>query len=574
MKTNRATFILLIATLLISFSCHKNKFDHPDVIPTNLEELVVSSDFAWRVKESVEVNISLPFDGYVQISSTEGDVVFAKGISKEKMFSKIIVVPTFIETVNVDFNGYSLALDLNGEVVDFTFPALKSVLLIDNLVDNSDFSDVTYSYLSEINLQSNISSSNLDNWILKEYQNNKPNAEIYFTGSDTVVKMTDNKNNKDAFAYYYLEADPNVEFTLEVNAILVEDDDDLEPYIALQFMNSNGQEIVSYDLEVTSLSWTTYTITQNSPIGTAYIKIVMATSVSGKGEAHFDDVVLTTVSNDDDNDGVINEFDNFPLDPTRAFINYYPADSSGRLAFEDTWPAKADYDFNDMVIDYRFSVITNASDYVVEIIGAFSIANIGAAYTNGFGFQLPNNSASWYSTVSGVVGNSFENGQTYPTVILFSTSNHSNEGIQDTVVLTLNSNTATDLQVAIQDWNPFLIGNGQRGVEIHLAYYPPTDLANLSLFGTNFDDGNPNDWNGTKIAGLSKSYLTSNNLPWGIDVGREFNWTLEREPINTGHLHFIDWAASTGTDYQDWYYPNGNTGSKTGYRNNSKIDTN
>ncbi|MEA3445572.1 MAG: DUF4842 domain-containing protein, partial [Bacteroidota bacterium] len=177
------------------------------------------------------------------------------------------------------------------------------------------------------------------------------------------------------------------------------------------------------------------------------------------------------------------------------------------------------------------------------------------------------------SSVTGVLGNDFENNQSYPTVIVFNSSNHNNESDIYSVTFTLNANTASDGDVSIPDWNPFLIANAQRGYEIHLPYYEPTDLADLTLFGTNFDDGNPNDWT-TKIAGLSKTYLTQNNMPWVIDVNAEFNWTTERTAINSGHLHFVDWATSGGVDYQDWYFENGSNGTSTGYRNNSDIDYN
>ena len=62
-------------------------------------------------------------------------------------------------------------------------------------------------------------------------------------------------------------------------------------------------------------------------------------------------------SNDDtDEDGVSDLFDDYPNDPEKAFDNYSPAEGQfGTLAFEDLWPAKGDYDFNDIVIDYQYN---------------------------------------------------------------------------------------------------------------------------------------------------------------------------------------------------------------------------
>jgi hypothetical protein len=31
----------------------------------------------------------------------------------------------------------------------------------------------------------------------------------------------------------------------------------------------------------------------------------------------------------------------------------------GTLAYEDLWPSKGDYDFNDLVVDYDFNIVKN-----------------------------------------------------------------------------------------------------------------------------------------------------------------------------------------------------------------------
>jgi len=53
---------------------------------------------------------------------------------------------------------------------------------------------------------------------------------------------------------------------------------------------------------------------------------------------------------DSDGDGIQDADDDFPNDPARAFINFFPAAGYGSLAFEDLWPGKGDYDFNDLVV--------------------------------------------------------------------------------------------------------------------------------------------------------------------------------------------------------------------------------
>ncbi|HKK10313.1 MAG TPA: LruC domain-containing protein, partial [Bacteroidales bacterium] len=93
---------------------------------------------------------------------------------------------------------------------------------------------------------------------------------------------------------------------------------------------------------------------------------------------------------DSDGDGVSDELDAYPDDAERAFDNYSPGeDSYATLAFEDLWPEKGDYDFNDLVVDYRFNQVTNAENKVVDLKATFVVQAIGAGFQNGFALQLP-----------------------------------------------------------------------------------------------------------------------------------------------------------------------------------------
>jgi len=131
---------------------------------------------------------------------------------------------------------------------------------------------------------------------------------------------------------------------------------------------------------------------------------------------------------DTDGDGISNVFDDYPVDPTKAFNNYYPSESNyGTLAFEDLWPNQGDYDMNDIVIDYLFNQVTNSQNKVVSISGSLSLRAMGAGYRNGFGIQLPVNS-SQVTNVTGpqltedyitVSANGTESGQSKATIIVF-----------------------------------------------------------------------------------------------------------------------------------------------------------
>jgi len=287
---------------------------------------------------------------------------------------------------------------------------------------------------------------------------------------------------------------------------------------------------------------------------------------------------------DSDGDGISDVFDDYPHDATKAFNNYYPtAYPYGTLAFEDLWPNKGDYDLNDMVIDYHFNQITNGQNKAVQIQIQLVVKAMGAAFKSGFGIQLPV-SPSQIASVTGyklkdnyifLNGKGTESGQSKVTIIAFDngykilTYPGSGLGINttpgapyvtpDTISIVVNLTTPVDLSViGTPPYNPFLISNLDRGREIHLINKPPTDLANLSYFGTQSDNSIPT---------AGRYYVTANNLPWALDIPDPFDIPVEKAPISELYTKFIPWAESGGQSYYDWFK------SKAGYRNTEFLYT-
>lgn len=273
-------------------------------------------------------------------------------------------------------------------------------------------------------------------------------------------------------------------------------------------------------------------------------------------------------NNDLDGDGCFNQDDSYPDDSTKC----YDQIKTGTLAFEDLWPSKGDYDFNDLVINYNFKTSLNSNSKVADITVRFVVIAFGAGYKNGFGFQLPTTIPQSSLTTNWTSG--FESGQSKPTMIMFdnvySVMVHPGQGIgvntdplapkvdYDTIQFKIfvTPNTYTIAQLGINSFNPFIFQNGVRSHEIHLANYPPTDKANMELFGTFEDASNPSQ---------SKWYVTKNNIPWVIDIPVTFDYPKEKVSIIDAYNKFVDWATSGGVSWSDWYL------NLTGYRNSEKI---
>lgn len=271
--------------------------------------------------------------------------------------------------------------------------------------------------------------------------------------------------------------------------------------------------------------------------------------------------------NDTDGDGVVDFNDEYPNDQSRAINHYIPSKNTfGSLAYEDLWPYKGDYDMNDLVVNYQFQEILDANNKIIELKAKIYVKSSLASIVNGWGFQLPIPSSS-ISSVTGQsllhnvitnAANGTEMEQKYATIIAFDNAFNQFKGNRaDTLNLRIRFTSPinkSDLGTA--PFNPFIFQKDARGVEIHLANFPPTQKAKLSTLGTANDNS---------VATKGIYYISKTGLPWALNLPEDFNYPKESKIIIDGYLHFQEWVESGGSKYPDWYVD------KPGYRNTSLL---
>lgn len=295
-------------------------------------------------------------------------------------------------------------------------------------------------------------------------------------------------------------------------------------------------------------------------------------------------VLVATEAIDTDGDGVYDDRDDYPNDPDRARDVYFPSETTyNSLLFEDRWPDLGDYDFNDIVVDYRYKATLSANSIIRELKGTFILRATGAGYPNGFAISLPV-SASVIASVTGqssylnsvfVLNENGVEASGQNSIIPIFDNAHKEFGVQNSnnkivnttsagilksfrefnVNITFNGNVLySDLGAA--PYNPFITVNGTRGREVHLMNHLPTGSADESLFLTGADD---------TLLSQNKTYSTTTKLPWAIEVNAAIDYPLENVQIPDAYLWFDDWAISGGTYRYDWHLD------LPGYRNHSKI---
>ncbi len=270
---------------------------------------------------------------------------------------------------------------------------------------------------------------------------------------------------------------------------------------------------------------------------------------------------------DTDKDGVIDVNDEFPADPKRAFRSYYPAQNTwGSLAYEDMWPSRGDYDFNDVVVDYNTTIVKNASGLVVDVNTNYRFRAAGASYRNAFAVQF-NTSPSNVESVSGsrltagffsLGTNGVESNQTWAVIpvvddlsslfngaAIVNTQPGATKYPSVTVPVNVTFKSAIDLStLGAAPYNPFIVVNKERGKEVHLPGKKPTDLVDMKKLGTGID---------LTSFSSNRFYVANQSYPWALHIPVLFEYPIEQKSIDKVFYNFGKWVTSGGTLFPAWY---------------------
>ncbi len=368
-------------------------------------------------------------------------------------------------------------------------------------------------------------------------------------------------------------------------------------YVSLESATNQGVQDTLYQYTYTAATATTVrTETINIPAYTAdkvYRIRIFGWGSGGTARLLIDDVTITgtywsspangciplPVIQDADGDGVADDQDAYPNDKYRAYNTAFPSKNYGTLMFEDLWPSAGDYDFNDLVLNYKINTVTNASNEVVEVQYNFITKAIGGSYKNGFAFQLdgiPSDQiikvgrTTAVGSLFSLTDNGTENKQEFANIPVYSNAfdilTYSGGGIgvninpeatyvtpvesKITIVFMENGSAKPGyrpINIKAFDqsiFNPYITVNLEREKEVHLADKKPSSLANKSYFATLDDNSDLSN---------NRFYKTKNNLPWALDVAIDLPYTKEGIDITKGHLKLASWAKSGGAIDQDWY---------------------
>lgn len=568
----------------------------PTVAGTFNVELTATNNFGVDV-ETLKITITQPVDppvitsiltakatvnttfNYILTASGSGPITYAAsnlpaGLSFNAQTQVISGSPTTAGVYNINLSATNAGGTANKTLVLTvgTPPAITSQLTASGTAGNQ-FSTYTFTATGSPTIAYQVSS--LPQGLTFDATNRTINGTPLFPGVTEVLLTATNS------------------YGIDVQTLVITIEEGLEPPTITSVLTANATTSFPFSYTITANGSQPMTFdATNLPAGITisgntlsgiptvhgtYNVEITATNAAGTDSKTLEISIITGGSLDTDGDGVPDNLDDYPNDPTRSFDSYYPNQVDFvSIAFEDLWPAYGDYDLNDFVVNLNYQTVTNAQNQVVDVIVKYQIMADGASLDNGFGIVFDTQpsaieSVTGYITMGNAIvydAKGFEAGHTNETVIiLIDNINPIMEGgmantipngkyVQTTVNTVTAHFSTPKANIGTPPYNPFIFVNQERGHEVHLKGQKPTEFVNEELFGTADDASNPS---------TGSYYMSPKGLPWGIETPVNFNYPIENADILTAHLKFAAWAQSSGLDFQDWYLD------KTGYRNNANI---
>ena len=262
---------------------------------------------------------------------------------------------------------------------------------------------------------------------------------------------------------------------------------------------------------------------------------------------------------------------------------YYPARENGwgTLMFEDLWPAYGDYDFNDLVVNYKIQIYLQNKNQAEGMLVGLRVKAVGGTLPYEFYLSAKGlkggevreiekiesfNALESVDMVQLNPGNNVKN----PPVFLFkdikinpnkpkgtaylNTMPEETARLRDedmvTVAFYVQFRNAVDLDVLTAESFDFFIARSedsgnQKLKEIHTGGYMPSEYGQETYESAKA--GNP-------YIGESTGYYYSNaNLVWAVNIPADIPHAYESTDFLKAYPNFEKWATSGGKEHTDWY---------------------
>ena len=254
---------------------------------------------------------------------------------------------------------------------------------------------------------------------------------------------------------------------------------------------------------------------------------------------------------------------------TRATIDKIPDvdpkvevnELKGIYAFEDLWPAKGDYDMNDVMTKSTYTKLVDSKNKIYEQSYTFKTYGNYATLTNGLAVRLDGVSTTdklefYVKAVGDEDFSALET--TYDAtdrVVVLTNDVNTNKGAEYKVKVIHAENSPVEKETI--DAEPFIFraeesGDAVAWWEVHLTGYKPTSKMNFGYFNTGDDCSQPDK---------DIYYVRSGEYPFAFflagatetDLSKMLDPNNESVAIDKLYSGYSGWVTSNGATNTDWY---------------------
>jgi LruC domain-containing protein len=271
---------------------------------------------------------------------------------------------------------------------------------------------------------------------------------------------------------------------------------------------------------------------------------------------------LAARAQDSDGDGAPDVQDAFPCDPAAAALAFAPAEGAvGLLLFEDQWPQRGDFDFNDVVLGYNYALQQDGAGRTVALRLTLHALALGGVFDNGLALHLPVPAAQVAAVTRSVDGGPAQALAVRPAdqelVVVVSSDLRELFGGQAGQINAVTGGVTqvggaieVDVQLAAPTALPagqapydlFIFRAQDPSLEVHASAYPGTAAMQVGLLGTHADRSTPGRW-----------FVDPAGVPFVLAVPDLSAYPEEGVDIGLLYPDLLAFAASGGATHQDFY---------------------
>ena len=114
-------FFIIAGLAVVLSSCKKDRiFDEPKA-PQTMEELTVPSSFDWKTTKEVNLTLSAPASGIVEVANSQLVAYQKAFLNPGTAYTMKLTVPSYEKNLKLRFLGQEASLEITGNNLTYTF---------------------------------------------------------------------------------------------------------------------------------------------------------------------------------------------------------------------------------------------------------------------------------------------------------------------------------------------------------------------------------------------------------------------------------------------------------------------